>query len=206
MRRIGLVVVLAFCLPALVAEAQETARVSRVGLLSIGSDPNQPLTWRPFLEGMQELGYVEGRNLTVQRALGGGRAADLPGLVQELVRSGVDVIVTTGTRETVAAKQAAPTTPIVMLLVPDPVGQGLARTLARPGGTVTGLTNLVPGLVQNTSSCCGKRCLRRPASQWSRIRQTRYPRIAESWRRRRRPSELLSRSFPSMDRTTSTKP
>jgi putative ABC transport system substrate-binding protein len=116
--------------------------------LSVGSDPKQPLTWQPFLDAMRELGYVEGRNLTVKRALGSGRSGDLPGLVEDLVRSGVDVIVTTGTRETLAAKQATSTTPIVMLLVPDPVGQGLAKTLARPGGTVTGLTNLVPGLVQ----------------------------------------------------------
>jgi len=64
------------------------------------------------------------------------------------VRSGVDVVVTTATRETKAVKQAAPTTPIVMLLVPDPVAEGFATTLARPGGNVTGLTNLAPGLTQ----------------------------------------------------------
>jgi putative tryptophan/tyrosine transport system substrate-binding protein len=130
------------------ADAQQPARVSRVGLLSVGSDVTQPLTWRPFLDGMRELGYLEGGNLTVKRAFGGGRVEDLPGLAHDLARSGMDVIVTTGTRETLAARQAAPTTPIVMLLVPGPVGQGLVKTLARPGGTVTGLTNLVPGLVQ----------------------------------------------------------
>ena len=135
-------------LAPLVCESQETARLSRVGLLSIATDPNQPTAWEPFLKAMRELGYVEGRNVTVKRAFGGGRAEELSRLAADLVRSGVDVIVTTGTRETVAAKQAAPTTPIVMLLVPDPVAQGLAKTLARPGGTVTGLTNLIPGLVQ----------------------------------------------------------
>ncbi|HMF10374.1 MAG TPA: ABC transporter substrate-binding protein, partial [Thermoanaerobaculia bacterium] len=73
---------------------------------------------------------------------------DLPRLVTELLRSGVDVVVTTATRETKAVKEAAPTTPIVMLLVPDPIAEGFVTTLARPGGNITGLTNLVPGLTQ----------------------------------------------------------
>ena len=66
----------------------------------------------------------------------------------ELVRSGVDVAIATGTRETAAVRQAGPSIPIVMLLVPDPVAEGFVATLARPGGNVTGLTNLVPGLTQ----------------------------------------------------------
>ena len=97
---------------------------------------------------MTELGYVEGRNLAVRRAFAKGHPENLPHLVTELVRSGVDVVVTTAVRETKAVKQAAPSTPIVMLLVPDPVAEGFATTLARPGGNVTGLTNLAPGLSQ----------------------------------------------------------
>jgi len=141
------VALLVFTLP-FAAGAQRAGKVYRVGIVSIASDPKQPRAWRPFLDAMRDLGYVEGHNLTVERAFANGRAEDLPGLVKELVRSGVEVVVTTGTRETVAAKQATSTTPIVMLVVPDPVGQGFVKTLARPGGTVTGLTNLVPGLVQ----------------------------------------------------------
>jgi ABC-type uncharacterized transport system substrate-binding protein len=150
MRLIWLAVVLTLSLTLvpLVAGAQPAEKVYRVGIVSIGSDPKQPLPWRPFLDAMRERGYVEGRNLTVKRAFANGRAEDLPGLLEELVRSRVEVVVTTGTRETLAAKQATSTTPIVMLVVPDPVGQGFVKTLARPGGTVTGLTNLVPGLVQ----------------------------------------------------------
>jgi putative ABC transport system substrate-binding protein len=95
-----------------------------------------------------ELGYVEGRNLVVKGAFAKGSAKGLPRLVGELLRSGVDVMVTTGTRETIAARRGSSTIPIVMWLVPDPVGQGFVATLAQPGGNVTGLTNLVPGLVQ----------------------------------------------------------
>jgi putative tryptophan/tyrosine transport system substrate-binding protein len=130
------------------ADAQQAERVWRVGLVSIALDPNQPLPWRPFWEAMQRLGYVEGRNRTVKHAFANGRAEDLPRLVNELVRSGVDVVVTSATRETMAVKQATTTTPIVMFLVPDPVGQGFIKTLARPGGNITGLTSLIPGLIQ----------------------------------------------------------
>jgi len=129
----------------LAAEAEQASKVYRVGLVSLGGDP---LWWRPVLDAMRELGYVEGRNLAVRRAFAKGHPENLPRLVTELVRSGVDVVVTTATRETNAVKQAAPTTPIVMLLVPDPVAEGFVTTLARPGGYVTGLTNLAPGLTQ----------------------------------------------------------
>ncbi len=127
------------------AQAQPAGKLYRVGLVSLGGDP---LWWQPVLDAMRELGYVEGRNLAVRRAFAKGHPEVLPRLVTELVRSGVDVVVTTATRETKAVKQAAPATPIVMLLVPDPVAEGFVTTLARPGGTVTGLTNLAPGLAQ----------------------------------------------------------
>jgi putative ABC transport system substrate-binding protein len=97
---------------------------------------------------MRELGYVEGRNLSLKRAVAAGRPERLAGLADDLVRAQVDVIVTTSWRETQAAMQATSTIPIVMTFAPDPVGQGLVTTLARPGGNVTGLTNLVPGLRQ----------------------------------------------------------
>ena len=125
------------------AAAQQAERVYRVGLVSLGGDP---LWWSPVLEAMRELGYIEGQNLVVKRAFAKGRAEDLSHLVAQLVRSGVDVVITTATRETTAVKQAAPNTPIVILLVADPVAEGFVTTLARPGGNVTGLTHLVPGL------------------------------------------------------------
>jgi putative ABC transport system substrate-binding protein len=129
----------------LTGEAQQAERVYRVGLVSLGGDP---LWWQPVLDAIRELGYIEGRNLAVKRAFAKGHAEDLGRLVMQLTRSGIDVAVTTATRETRAVQQAAPTTPIVMLLVPDPVAEGFVKTLARPGGNITGLTNVAPGITQ----------------------------------------------------------
>jgi putative tryptophan/tyrosine transport system substrate-binding protein len=151
MRVIGLAVVLALglALAAPVAEAQQTEKIYRVGLLTLGTITPDNLMWSPFLDAMRQLGYMEGRNLVVRRgAAGDGRPERLPGLVSSMLRDGVDVIVTTSTRETQAARQATETLPIVMTLSPDPVEQGLVTSLARPGGNVTGLTNLVPGVSQ----------------------------------------------------------
>ncbi len=97
---------------------------------------------------MSELGYVEGRNLVIRPAFADGSPERLPALVAELVRARVDAIVTTGPRETVAAKRATALIPIVMTVVPDPVAQGFVASLSRPGGNITGLTNFVPGLGQ----------------------------------------------------------
>jgi ABC-type uncharacterized transport system substrate-binding protein len=80
---------------------------------------------------MRELNYVEGRNLIVRRAFADGQADRMPGLVADLVQAKVDVIVTTSTLETLAAKRATATIPIVMTVVPDPVEQGLVASLAR---------------------------------------------------------------------------
>ena len=133
----------------LAAGAQQAVKVYRVGTLTIGfRDPTQPDWWQPFIDAMRELGYVEGRNLFLKRAVAAGQPERLAGLADDLVRAQVDVIVTTSWRETQAAMQATSTIPIVMTFAPDPVGQGLVTTLARPGGNVTGLTYLVPGLRQ----------------------------------------------------------
>src|SRR5262249_27617938 len=111
-------------------------------------DPDIPM-WKGFIDAMREHGYVEGRNVVIRRgAAGDGRPDRLREFVAGFLRDGVDVIVTTSTRETEAAKQATSTIPIVMTLSPDPVAQGLVTSLARPGGNVTGLTNLVPGISQ----------------------------------------------------------
>src|SRR5260370_1082129 len=144
-RRFAIVLLLTAVAAPVAAEGPPAGTVYRVGLVSLGGDP---LWWRPVLDAMRELGYVEGRNLAVRRAFAKGHPENLPRLVTELVRSGVDVVVTTAIRETKAVKQAAPTSPIVMLLVPDPVAEGFVTTLARPGGNVTGLTNLATGLTQ----------------------------------------------------------
>jgi putative ABC transport system substrate-binding protein len=123
--------------------------VYQVGIVSSAVVPGR-LTghWRAFLDAMRELNYVEGRNLVVRQAFAAGKREALPGLISDLVKRHVDVLVTTSTPETLAATRATSTIPIVMTVAFDPVGQGLVASLARPGGNVTGLTSLVPGLSQ----------------------------------------------------------
>jgi len=131
----------------LVGEVQQAGKVYTVGTLSLGT-PAQPDWWQPFRDALRELNYVEGRNLVLKRAFAGGRPERLSGLADDLVRANVDVIVATSLQEPRAAKQATSTIPIIMMFPPDPVGQGLVTSLARPGGNVTGLTNLSSALRQ----------------------------------------------------------
>jgi ABC-type uncharacterized transport system substrate-binding protein len=139
---------LALIVPPLAAEAQPAGKVYQVGLVSIGAGPAGARTplWQAFVDAMRDLNYVEGRNLVLRQAFAEGKAERLPGLIADLVQARVDVIVTSSGGEALAAKRATSTTPIVMTVAPDPVGQGLVTSLARPGGNVTGLTSLVPGI------------------------------------------------------------
>jgi putative ABC transport system substrate-binding protein len=130
------------------AGAQPPRKVHQVGIVTLGSPPPQSALWQGFIDAMRDLGYVERRNLVLRLALADGRPDRLPGLVAGLLQAKVDAIATTSIEETRAAKRATSTIPIVMTLVPDPVGAGLVASLARPGGNVTGLTNLVPGVNQ----------------------------------------------------------
>jgi putative ABC transport system substrate-binding protein len=120
----------------------------RVGFVSLGSPPARHGMWLNLLEALRELNYVEGQNLLVNLAIAEGKPDRLPSLVAELIRAKVDVIVTTSTQETLAAKKATSVIPIVMTLAPDPVEQGLVASFARPGGNVTGLTTMAPGTSQ----------------------------------------------------------
>src|SRR5437660_1287149 len=131
-----------------VLAAPQAERVYRVGFVTLGSPPTRRGMWQNLLEAMRALNYVEGQNLVVSSAIAEGRPERLPGLVADLVQAKVDVIVTTSTQETQAAKKATSTIPIVMTLAPDPVEQGLVSSLARPGGNVTGLTTVAPGTSQ----------------------------------------------------------
>src|SRR6516225_10883100 len=126
----------------LVARAQQPAKRPIIGLVSIGASPIDPANFRPFLAQMRELGYVDGQNVVFDRRFAAGDDSLIRGFVVDLVRRRVDVIVATGTRELIAAKQATPSIPIVTFIHPDPVGVGLAESLARPGGNVTGLTTM----------------------------------------------------------------
>jgi putative tryptophan/tyrosine transport system substrate-binding protein len=121
--------------------AQPRSRVARIGFLAAGSASAR--VQQPFLQGMRELGLVEGQDFAVDWRFAEGRYERLPGLVAELVRLKVDVIVAVTTLCVQAAHQATTTTPIVMVGVPDPIGEGFAVSLSRPGGNITGLTNIV---------------------------------------------------------------
>jgi putative ABC transport system substrate-binding protein len=126
----------------LAARAQQPRSVAVVGLVSIGAGPTDPANFRPFLEQMVELGYVDGQNIIFDQRFAAGEDSLIGDFVADLVRRPVDIIVVTGTRETIAAKRATSSIPIVTFTHPDPVGMGLAQSLARPGGNVTGLTTM----------------------------------------------------------------
>ena len=124
----------------LAARAQQQRAIPRVGLVSIGADPANPVIFLPFLQQFRELGYVEGQNVIFEKRFATGQAGLIGGFIADLVDRNVDVIVTTGQREGDAAKQATSSIPIVTMLHPDVIGRGLAQSLAQPGGNVTGLT------------------------------------------------------------------
>ena len=128
------------------AEAQEAAKVPRLGLL-ISSWAGNPHLRATFLQGLRELGYVEGRNVVIEYRSAEARSERFPALAAELVALKVDVLVVPGTPGALAAKQATRTIPIVFAGVSDPVESGLVTSLARPGGNVTGVSLLAPELV-----------------------------------------------------------
>jgi putative ABC transport system substrate-binding protein len=129
----------------LAAEAQQAAKIARIGFLTLNLALNPQLR-EAFLRGLRDLGYVEGSNVVIEYRDAEGKPERLPALAAELVALKVDVIVAPPTLAALAAKQATRTLPIVFA-VADPVGSGLVTSLARPGGNVTGLSQLAPELV-----------------------------------------------------------
>jgi putative tryptophan/tyrosine transport system substrate-binding protein len=125
----------------LCATAQQGEKVYKIGVLSAGSGVGSIVT-----EALRELGYVEGKNLTIERRYAEDRLDRLPGLAAELVSLKVDVIMAAGTLAPLAAKRATSTIPIVMMSAGDPVGSGLVTSLAHPGGNVTGMSLMAPDL------------------------------------------------------------
>jgi ABC-type uncharacterized transport system substrate-binding protein len=145
MRRIGLAVVLAvgLTLAPLAAGAQQQAgKVPRVGVLLTGFESDASTNVEALRQGLREHGYVEGRNIVVDYRYGDANFDRLPQLAADLVGLGVDLIVTSGTPPTLAAQNATRTIPIVMTVVGDPIAAGFIASFARPGGQVTGLTQI----------------------------------------------------------------
>lgn len=118
---------------------QQQGKVWRIGFLAVRQEPDLQAA---FVHGMSDLGYVEGRNLLIESRSAEGKVDRLPGLAAEFVRLKVDVIVTAGTVTTRAAQKVTDTIPIVMGGSADPIGNGLVKSLAHPGGNITGLSTL----------------------------------------------------------------
>jgi putative tryptophan/tyrosine transport system substrate-binding protein len=129
------------------AQAQQAAKVYRIGFLSARSSSSDSTRAELFRQGLRELGYVEGKNIIIEYRYAEGKSERLPYLAAELVRLNVDVIVALGVPPTRAAKQITTTIPIVMAGGSDPVRTGLVASFARPGGNITGVSDLNVDLV-----------------------------------------------------------
>jgi len=120
--------------------AQQSHRVPHIGVLLLGTPTSFAPRTQAFVEGLRDLGYVDGKTVAIEWKWGQDRVDRLPDLAAELVGLQVDVIVTGGTPAARALKDATRTIPIIMAMVGDPVGAGLVESLGRPGGNATGLS------------------------------------------------------------------
>jgi ABC-type uncharacterized transport system substrate-binding protein len=144
---IGCLVTLSLLASPLTAEAQQATKVHRIGRLMASSSPSGPDPWlEHFGQGLRDLGYVEGQNLLIEHRYAEGSEERLRDLAAELVRLQVEVIVAGGSAAIRAAQQTTRTIPIVMASSGDPVGLGFVASLARPGGNITGMSNIVADL------------------------------------------------------------
>jgi putative ABC transport system substrate-binding protein len=130
----------------LVVQAEQVTRIFRIGLLSPFSPADTALWHQALLRGLRDLGWIDGKNIAIEYRYAEGRNDRLPKLIDDLVRLKVDIIVTAVTNDTLAAKHAAGGIPIVMAAAGDPVATGIVASLARPGGNITGLSQMNPDL------------------------------------------------------------
>jgi putative ABC transport system substrate-binding protein len=135
----SILVVVVLLVLGVIAEAQQQAKVAKIGWLGFGSASQAPGT-EAFRREFRALGYVEGKNIAFEYRDAEGKPDRLPAVADELVRLKVDVIVTASTIGALAAKNATRTIPIVFYNAGDPVATGLVDSLARPGGNITGFT------------------------------------------------------------------
>ncbi len=126
--------------------AQQSQKIPRIGVLLPGTPASFSLRTKAFLEGLKDLGHVDGKTIAIEWKWGQDRVETLPNLAAELVQSHVDVIVTGGTSAAKALKAATRTIPIVMAIIGDPVAAGLVDSLPRPGGNATGFSIIAPEL------------------------------------------------------------
>ena len=127
-----------------VAEAQQTGKVRRIGFLDASTASGSAVLVDAFRQELGKHGWSEGKNITVEYRFADGKRERLPELAVDLVRLKVDLIVVSGTAQAAAAMKATTTIPIVITVAADPIAAGLVKSLARPGGNVTGLSFLSP--------------------------------------------------------------
>jgi putative tryptophan/tyrosine transport system substrate-binding protein len=183
MRLIGVIPAVGLALAPFTAEAQPSGRAPRLGYVDLRTRDLQRDDVRGLRDGLRELGYIEGQTILIEYRFAEGQANRLPGILDELLRSKVDILLAVGTVVTQAAQRATAMVPIVMT-AGDPVGSGFAKSLARPGGNITGLA------LQLTEEFAAKRLeLLKEAVPGAR-------RVGYIWnpRGRRAPGELLQRS------------
>ena len=128
--------------PCSAVEAQQPTKVFRIGYLESSTASGSAVLAELFRQELSKLGWIEGKNIAIEYRFAEGKNDRLPELAADLVRLKVDLIVATGAPQALAAKGATTAIPIVITAVGDPVGSGLAESLARPGGNVTGLSSL----------------------------------------------------------------
>jgi putative ABC transport system substrate-binding protein len=146
-RNISWLVALIFLVAVFPVDAQQSAKMPRIGYVSGSGDAKKPGTnVEAFRQGLRDIGYVDGNNILIEYRYAEGKLDRIPNLVAELLQLKVDVLVSSVFQAIIAAKLATKTIPIVMVTVVDPVETGLIESLAHPGGNVTGLTNLARGL------------------------------------------------------------
>jgi putative ABC transport system substrate-binding protein len=135
-------VTLALLVASVIAGAQQAGKIYRVGFLGNSTPALEAHLVTGFRNGLRDLGYEEGRNVAIEYRWADGKYDRFPALINELVASRVDVLVTAGTPATLAVKKANTTIPLVMVAAADPVGDGIVASLARPGGNITGVSSI----------------------------------------------------------------
>ena len=165
----------AFAMCGAVAQAQQPKKVLRLGYLSNLDSARESTRVEAIRRALRQLGYIEGQNIAIEYRYAEGKRDRLPELAAELVRLRVDIIVALGGDPLIlAAKNATKTIPIIMVGAGiDPVKAGFVESLARPGGNVTGITNLSGELGGKRQSCSKKPFPKLPVSRFSTIRPIR---------------------------------
>jgi putative ABC transport system substrate-binding protein len=181
------------------AQAQQQAKTPKIGFLASGAASRSTSIFRSevFRQKLRELGYVEGKNIAFESRYGEDNFDRLPALADELVRLKVDILVINTTPAALAAKNATRTIPIVFLGVSDPVAVGLVDSLARPGGNITGFTNIAPVLA-------GKRLelLKETVPKLSRVAvlwDPKAPGSTQQWKESQLPARELGLQLFSME-------